>query len=613
MKRKLVDTDLIFRSKWAKYSFAPIKPFVEYALGIHKINQKYYQTQDLQPENVFAEKVLEAMGVDFHIHPKDIENLKKIEGPLLVVSNHPFGGLDALFMVIFLSHIREDYRIMANYLLKNIPEVTHKLIGVDPFENENSAQNNLAPLKEAMIWLKNGGLLGVFPAGEVASFKWKQRKVAEKPWSPTIAKLILKTQPTVVPLYFHGKNNWIFQLAASVHPKLQTAMLINTLVRPSVKKIHYQMGNPIAPEKLLEYKDPEILIQYLQGKTYLLSGRYKFQKFSFNVIRSFLPQSPARQEPILQDIDNSLIIKDIENIQHARLLTYQNFEVYCFEFHEAPMLMREIGRQREITFREVGEGSGKSIDLDIYDEHYLHLCIWDREKQKLVGAYRIGQADKILNEKGIAGLYTYSLFKMKKYLFKEINPALEMGRSFIVKEYQKTFAPLMLLWMGIGHFVAKNPQYKNLFGPVSISNDFNAVSKDLMVYFLKENNHLKDLEGFVKPRKKFQYLKSSQFYHSFSIKDIKDVQELMNDIESSGAKVPVLLKQYLNLGGKIIAFNVDPDFNDVLDGLILVDLTQTKPDILIKYMGYEGYKHFMNYHNKVIPSEVINRYSNKVT
>lgn len=611
MKRKLVDTDQLFNNKWAKYSFVPVKPFFEYALGIRKINQKYYQTQDLQPEHVFAEKVLEAMGVEFHINPKDVENLKAIKGPMVVVSNHPFGGLDALFMVIFLSQIREDYRIMANYLLKNVPEVANKLIGVDPFEDADSTQKNLSPIKEAMNWLKNGGLLGVFPSGEVASFKWKQRKVVEKPWSPTIAKLILKTQPTVVPLYFHGRNNWIFQLAASIHPKLQTAMLINTLVRPSVKKIHYQVGKPITPEKIAEYKDPDTLIHYLYGKTYLLSGRYKFQKFSFNVIKSFLPQSTENQEPVIQDIDNQLIINEVQNIQHRKLLDYQNFEVYCFEFQEAPMLMREIGRQREITFREVGEGSGKSIDLDNYDEYYLHLCIWDKAKQKLVGAYRIGQADKIIHEKGIAGLYTYSLFKMKKYLFKEINPALEMGRSFIVKDYQKTFAPLMLLWMGIGHFVAKNPQYKNLFGPVSISNDFNAVSKDLMVYFLKENNSLKDLENFVKPRKKFKYLKNDQFYHSFSIKDLKDVQDLMNDIENSGAKIPVLIKQYLNLGGKIIAFNVDPDFHDVLDGLILVDLTQTKPDILIKYMGYEGYKNFMNFHNQVIPTDIINKYSLK--
>jgi len=609
MKRKLIDIEQLFSNPIAKFCYILFKPFVEYILGIKKINQMYALCQDTQPESLFAEKVLELVNVNFHIHPKDIEQLKSIEGPMVIVSNHPFGGIDALFMVIFLAQIREDYRIMANYLLKSIPEVSNKLIGVDPFENENSTQKNITPIKESLQWLKNGGLLGVFPSGEVASFKWKQRKVAEKPWSETVAKLILKTKPTVVPLYFHGRNGCLFQFMASIHPKLQTAMLVNTLVRPSVKKIHYQLGKPISPEKIAEYKDPETLIQYLYGKTYLLSGRYKFQKFNFGVIKSLLPKTSEAQEPLLDNIDNSLIIKDIENIQHTKLLSYQNFDVFCFPYHDAPMLMREIGRQREITFREVGEGSGKSIDLDTYDEYYLHLCIWDRDKQKLVGAYRIGQADQILNHRGIAGLYTYSLFKMRKNLFKEINPALEMGRSFITKEYQKTFAPLMLLWMGIGHYVAKNPQYKNLFGPVSISNDFNAVSKDLMVYYLKENNSLKDLENFVKPRKKFKYLKSDQFYHSFSIKDMKDVQDLMSDIENSGMKIPVLLKQYLNLGGKIIAFNIDPDFNDVLDGLILVDLTLTKPDILIKYMGYEGYKNFMNYHNKVIPTEVITKYS----
>jgi len=609
MKRKLVDTQKIIKGTLAKFFFAPFKPLLEFFLGIKKINKFYYVCQDIHPEDAFARKVLEIAGVEFHINPKDIEVLKSIQGPLVIVSNHPFGGLDALFMVALLAQIREDYRIMANYLLKNIPEVSNKLIGVDPFENSDSAKQNIAPLKEAMTWLKNGGLLGVFPSGEVASFKWKQRKIAEKPWSPTIAKLIMKTQPTVVPLYFHGHNKWLFQLMAAIHPKLQTAMLINTLVRPAVKKIHYQIGKPISPEKIAEYKDPETLIQFLYGKTYLLAGRYKFQKFSFNVVKAMLPKVHVNPEPILEEIDNSLIIKDIENIQSAKLLTYQNFEVYCFRYHDAPMLMREIGRQREITFREVGEGSGKSIDLDSYDEYYLHLCIWDKEKQKLVGAYRIGQADKIIEQKGIVGLYTYSLFRMKKNLFQEINPALEMGRSFIVKDYQKTFAPLMLLWMGIGHFITQNPQYKNLFGPVSISNDYNEISKDLMVFYLKENNHFKDLQDFVKPRKKYRYLKSDSFYNTFSIKNLKDVQDLMSDIEHSGMKIPILIKQYLNLGGKIIAFNVDPDFHDVLDGLILVDLTQTQPEILIKYMGYEGYKKFMNYHNKLIPSEIIKKYS----
>lgn len=267
-----------------------------------------------------------------------------------------------------------------------------------------------------------------------------------------------------------------------------------------------------------------------------------------------------------------------------------------FHQNEAPTLMKEIGRQREISFREVGEGSGKPFDIDRFDEDYIQLVLWDKENNKVAGGYRIGKIDELLEEKGRHGIYSHSLFRIRPKLWKEIGTALEMGRSYIVTEYQKSFLPLMLLWKAIGEYVMRNPQYKILIGPVSITAALGDVSKNLLVSFLEENEMENNLENFVKPRNKFR--KEPQivrnYYNTIAINDLSDIQDMISGIEESEHGVPILLKHYLKLGGKLLAFNIDPDFSDVLDGLIMVDLTKTPERILKKYMGEEGMKEFLS-------------------
>lgn len=275
--------------------------------------------------------------------------------------------------------------------------------------------------------------------------------------------------------------------------------------------------------------------------------------------------------------------------------------------------MREIGRLREITFRAGSEGTGKASDIDQFDAHYLHLFIWNEDKSEVVGAYRLGLTDEILTKQGIKGLYTSTLFRYGQRFLDKISPALELGRSFVRVEYQKNYVPLLLLWKGICQIVATNPKYRYLFGPVSINKDYSGASSQLIVSFLKMTSYVPSLAKYVRPKTPLRSEPVAGWNAATAlsfVRDIDDVSELIAAIGepetaqpgqaelSTPKAVPVLLKQYLRLGGKLIGFNIDHSFGDCLDGLILVDLTITEPSLLRRYMGKEGVEAFYNYHRK---------------
>ena len=265
---------------------------------------------------------------------------------------------------------------------------------------------------------------------------------------------------------------------------------------------------------------------------------------------------------------------------------------------QIPWCMQEIGRLRELTFRAAGEGTGKSSDIDLFDAYYLHLFVWDREANAIVGAYRMGLADEILTRFGKRGLYTQSLFKYGPRLLHSLNPAIELGRSFVRIEYQRSFSPLLLLWRGIGQFILRAPQYAVLFGPVSISNSYAPISRELMVDYLRTNNGEARLARHVKPRRPFR-VDRSKIRKEVEVADLKDIEHLSRviaRIEHDSKGVPILLKQYLKLGGRLLGFNADDQFSDALDGLVVVDLRASEPRVLARYMGQEGAAAFFAYH-----------------
>jgi putative hemolysin len=301
-------------------------------------------------------------------------------------------------------------------------------------------------------------------------------------------------------------------------------------------------------------------------------------------------------------VNSHLISLEIRNLEQNNVLI-ENDEcvVYHAKAHEIPNLLQEIGRLREITFRQIGEGTGKAIDLDRFDLYYNHLFLWNKKRHEVVGAYRLGDVNAIIQRYGENGLYTKTLFQYRPAFLQQINNALELGRSFIRLEYQKLYFPLFLLWKGIGHFVARYPQHKTLFGPVTISNSYNTLSRQLMVSYLKTNNYTPDLAKLVKPRMPIRLTslkgRETQAFTTL-IKDMEELSGLISDIECDQKGIPVLLRHYVKLGGKMVGFSLDRSFSNGLDGLIMVDLTKCDTKLLRHYMGKEGAAVFLAYHQE---------------
>jgi hypothetical protein len=364
------------------------------------------------------------------------------------------------------------------------------------------------------------------------------------------------------------------------------------MLNKTYQTIPIRIGSMILFEDL-NNMDDKTLINNLRAKTYLLN------KVTISVPKKTIPltkkrsmQTIAKKQPI------DLIEKEICELPKNQLLVKNGeMQVYYASASQIPFLLQELGRLREITFREVDEGTGKASDIDLFDQIYLHLFIWNQTNKSLVGAYRLGLSDKIVAHYGIKGFYTRTLFKYKRNFIDALNPAIELGRSFICLEYQKSYAPLLLLWKGIGQFIVQNPRYRILFGPVSISSDYHQLSQQILVEFLKINHYSPELAMQIKPRTLFrEQLPTYWKTHLNHLTQIDEISALISKIENNGKGVPILLKQYLKLGGVLLGFNVDKYFNNALDGLIMVDLCQTEAKVLQRYMGKAEAEQFLNYH-----------------
>lgn len=583
---------------------------IEQALAFPSLNGIYHATFDHISAGPFAERILAAMRI--RVDVSDVE-LRRIPatGPIIVVANHPFGGLDGVILTALLQRIRPDVRILVNYLLGCIPEMHDTSFFVDPFGNPAAQRRNAASMRSAIRWVESGGLLGVFPAGEVSHLTTKSGCVTDPAWSDTVARIAHRSGATVVPMLFDGRNGTAFQLAGLVHPRLRTALLPHEMIKKRGTAVRVTVGQPIScqwlgrhvgqPEGMGHLSDANAakLTEYLRLRTYILRGRVAD---SANVKkRPVSSEEPTGYSiPVAPAMPADELAGEIAALPPVRCLARSgSLAVYFATADEIPTVLREIGRLREHTFRQVGEGTGKDIDLDRFDQQYWQLFAWNREGRQIVGAYRMGATDRILPQSGVSGLYTHTLFEFRHRLLKQIDPALELGRSFVVPEFQRDFAPLMLLWKGIGRFVAMNPRYRRLFGAVSISDDFHTATKQLLMAFLKANCFDSDMAENVRPRNPPRMMPLRDIDPrrlATIVSDMSTVEELVGEIESDGRGVPVLLRQYLKLNAKVLGFNIDPDFGDVLDGLVMIDLTTVNRAVLDRYLGKEGAANFLEYH-----------------
>jgi putative hemolysin len=366
-------------------------------------------------------------------------------------------------------------------------------------------------------------------------------------------------------------------------------MLPAELLNKRNRRFSVRIGNCMSVERLRTFKSDADMIQYLRLRCHILAHRGRAKpEIELKVKTAHTPVIG----PVLPSEDSEVLAREVNCLpQEQRLVRSEHFHVYYAAASQVPELLREIGRLREITFCAAGEGTGRLLDLDRFDAYYFHLFLWNDKSHELVGAYRFGLTDAIVRRFGVRGLYTNTPFKYGKSLLDQLDPAIELGRSFVRPEYQKAYAPLLLLWRGIGQFVVRNPRYRYVFGPVSISREYNAYSRHLLSAFLQINNLDEDKARVIRARNPPRPIDSAECTPQTLrtlVTDLNAVSELIGEIEPDQKTVPVLIRQYLKLGGRILSFNVDPQFNHVLDALMAVDIGKIDPALQARIMTPEG-------------------------
>jgi putative hemolysin len=557
----------------------------ERALALQRLANIHRQLagRDLTPGR-FAQAALEILQVRFEI---DIERLALIPktGPVAVVANHPYGGLEGLYVIQLLLGLREDSKLLGNHLLQRIPELRDVIIPVDAFGGPRAARANGSGMRAALRHVRNGGLIVLFPAGAVSHLHLSAGRVCDPPWNSSAARFLRMCECPVVPLHFGGGNSSIFQTLGLLHPRMRTAMLTHEFLNKRNRVIPVTVGRAIKASALADENDDVALARSLRLSTYALEAHRTIQR-----------RAARTPEPTADAIPTALIEAEIANLPAENVLAAaQGTQVMFARAEHIPWTLREIGRLREIAFRAVDEGTGRSRDLDKYDEHYVHMFSWDTQRRHLVGAYRIGHVDEIVAKHGRQGLYTHSLFSYGTPFMRAVGNALELGRSFIVPEHQRNFGALLLLWKGIAQYVARHPHYHVLMGPVSVSADYRPHSQALLVDFIKRHCFDHQLAQLIRPRRPFRRTHSLAALSGdlAGLGDLDGLSRLMEKIEPDGKGMPILLRQYLKLGARVVGFNVDANFSDVVDGMIVVDLTRVEPRELHKYMGRESAEAFL--------------------
>ena len=542
-------------------------------LKISTLNKFYKKHKHLKDID-FLDSILDEFKIKFEIPEEDLKRLPK-EGAYITVSNHPLGGIDGILLLKLMLEQRDDFKIIANFLLHRIAPLKPYIMPVNPFEDRKDVKSSIAGFKNSILHLRDGHPLGLFPAGEVSTYK-DGKLVVDKPWEEAAIKLVKKAEVPVVPIYFHAKNSNLFYQLSKISDTFRTAKLPSEVLTQKRRIIKVRIGKPISVNDQKEHTSLDGFSEFLRRKTYMLSNTFENKSKILDNISSTL-KTPKVPKNIVTPVDNSLMIKEVDALREndSRLLQSKNYEVFLAQADKMPNMLREIGRLREITFREVGEGTNEAIDLDEFDNYYHHMFLWDNDKKVLAGAYRMGLGSKIFERYGIDGFYLQNLFRFEPELYKMMSQSIEMGRAFIIKEYQQKPMPLFLLWKGIVHTTLRFPEHKYLIGGVSISNQFSNFSKSLMVEFMKSHYYDPYIAQYVYPKKEFKVkLKDADkdFVFDEAAADLNKFDKFIDEIEPGALRLPVLLKKYIKQNARLVAFNVDPLFNNSVDGLMYIKI-----------------------------------------
>ena len=541
------------------------------ALGLGKINRLFDGAADYQGRE-FADHLLENMNITIDVSADQLENIPK-EGGFVVISNHPFGGIEGVMLLSAITKVRPDFKIMANFILSHIPNLKECFFAVNPFENNPEWKSSVSGIKGAIQHIAAGNGLGVFPAGEVSRYHGHDFP-EDLPWSTSIARIIKNAGVPVIPVFWDGQNSKLFYALDKIHTMLGTARLTRELANKHDTCFNLQIGKPIMPAEVALYENPKELATYLRCRSYALEA---------NIPTQAVEKKVADLEDIDAPTDLSLMLNELEAIREkAFLYSTSDYDCYLADYEDIPNLMHEIARLREETFRAIGEGTGKSLDQDEFDRHFKQMILWDKVKQKIAGCYRLGIGSEIIPKYGIKGFYVSTLVNFDEAFAKHLSNTIELGRSFVALEYQKEVLPLMLLLRGLSDVVVRYPEAKHFIGPVSISSWYPKFYMSMIVKYVTEKHPVsEELAHMATPMTPFHedFLKvDADVLMQGNMDGIEKFDKFLFRLSNGQYRLPTLFKKYLKLNAKFLCFNVDPDFNDTLDSLLFLTFTDFPED-----------------------------------
>ena len=512
----------------------------------------------------FTEEVLEYFDFTYKYAHSQIENVPRT-GRVVIIANHPLGALDALSLIDLIKNVRSDIKVVANFLLNKIVPLKDIIIDVDPFANKMPKES----MQKIYSSLEREEAVIVFPSGEVS--RMSAKGVIDVKWHKGFLRFAKKTQSPILPVYIKSKNSPLFYTVSSINKSLATVFLPHEMFKKKGKSLEFKIGRLI-PYKSFENSKTEVKL---------------FKEHLYNIARG-KREIFATQNCIAHPVARQEILKEL---QQCELLgeTSDKKKIYLYKYEQGDMaILREIGRLREYTFRKVEEGTGKKRDTDSFDKYYEHIVLWDESDLEIVGSYRVGRGSYIKEYYGVDGFYSNTLFKFKDEFEKYLPDSIELGRSFVQPKYWGSRA-LDYLWQGIGAYLVQNPSIKYMFGPVSLSVALPKDALNLLVayyrhYYGAKNSLVKEIDPFVMNKQERE--KVGKVFEFKSQKE--DFLSLRKQLRFYNTTVPTLYKQYTELceegGVEFLGFNIDKDFNNCVDGLILVDISKVLPKKRERYM-----------------------------